>query len=84
MPITVVVLAALFSFQRQGTAFVGALFGPVCLVWFLALAAAGIYNIADNITVLQATNPAHALHFVTAHGIRSFLVLGSIFLADGG
>jgi KUP system potassium uptake protein len=84
IPITVGVLAALFSFQRQGTAFVGALFGPVCMVWFLALAAAGIYNIAGNATVLQATNPVHALHFVTAHGISSFLVLGSIFLAVTG
>ena len=84
IPITVVVLAALFSFQRHGTAIVGALFGPVCLVWFLALAMAGIYNIVGNPAVLQATNPVHALHFLTAHGIKSFLVLGSILLAVTG
>ncbi len=83
-PITVGVLAALFSFQRQGTAVVGAFFGPICLAWFLALAAAGVYNIVANPVVLQATNPVHALRFVTAHGFMSFVVLGSIFLAVTG
>jgi KUP system potassium uptake protein len=62
--ITVVLLAVLFSFQHQGTEVVGSLFGPVCLVWFLALAVAGIYDIVGNTMVLQATNPVRALHFV--------------------
>jgi len=84
LPITVGVLAVLFSFQRRGTAFVGTFFGPVCLVWFVALAAGGIANIAANPQVLHAINPLHALHFVTSHGMKSFLVLGSIFLAVTG
>jgi KUP system potassium uptake protein len=84
IPITVGVLAALFSFQRQGTAFVGAFFGPICLLWFLALAAGGLYNIAGNMAVLQAVNPIHALRFITANSIKSFVVLGSIFLAVTG
>jgi KUP system potassium uptake protein len=84
VPVTLVVLAALFGFQRRGTAVIGTFFGPVCLVWFIALAAGGIGNIASNPRVLEAVNPLHALHFVTAHGMKSFLVLGSIFLAVTG
>jgi len=84
IPITVGVLTVLFAVQRQGTTVVGSFFGPICLLWFLALAAAGIYNIERYPGVLLATNPVHALRFVTAHGFLSFVVLGSIFLAVTG
>ncbi|HEY8553191.1 MAG TPA: KUP/HAK/KT family potassium transporter, partial [Burkholderiales bacterium] len=84
VPISVAILVALFAFQRYGTAVVGACFGPVVLVWFLALAASGAYQIARNPAVLEALNPWHGIHFVTAHGFSSFLVLGAIALAITG
>jgi len=84
VPIAVGVLIALFCIQRRGTATVGTLFGPVCLLWFLALGAAGLWNIAKNPVVLGALNPAHALGFVTGHGFASFIVLGAVLLAVTG
>ena len=84
IPITVVVLVTLFAFQRHGTAVVGAFFGPICLLWFLALAGAGVYNIGQNPAVLGALNPLLALGFVTGHGLASFVVLGAVLLAFTG
>src|SRR5581483_3360724 len=84
VPIAVVVLVALFALQRHGTGVVGLLFGPVCVLWFVALAACGIYNIAQAPIVLQALDPRHALHFATAHGFASFVALGSVLLAVTG
>ena len=84
VPISVGVLVALFLIQRRGTAVVGTLFGPVCAVWFLALGAAGIWNIGKNPVVLQALNPMHALTFATGHGFASFVVLGAVLLAVTG
>ncbi len=84
IPLAVTVLAMLFAFQRHGTAVVGALFGPVCALWFLSLGAVGVHNIARNPEVLWALNPAHALGFVTGHGFASFVVLGAVLLAFTG
>ena len=84
VPIAAGVLVALFLIQRQGTGVVGALFGPVCALWFLALAAAGISNIVANATILEALNPVHALRFATGHGAASFAVLGAVLLAITG
>ena len=84
VPAAIVVLVALFAFQRHGTAVVGALFGPICLLWFIALAAAGVYHIAQHPVVLHALNPAYAFSFVTGHGLRSYLVLGAVVLAITG
>jgi KUP system potassium uptake protein len=84
LPLTVIVLVALFVFQRHGTAAVGALFGPICALWFVALAAVGVYNIAQNPLVLHAVHPAHALHFATGYGFASFVVLGAVMLAITG
>ncbi len=84
IPITVVVLVTLFAFQRHGTAVVGAFFGPICLLWFLALAAGGVHNIGQNPAVVAALNPLHALGFVTGHGFASFVVLGAVLLAFTG
>ena len=84
IPIAVIVLVTLFAFQRHGTAVVGAFFGPVCLLWFLALGAIGVHNIAQNPIVLQAIDPLHALRFVTGHGFASFVVLGAVLLAFTG
>ncbi|MGH6887197.1 MAG: potassium transporter Kup, partial [Geminicoccales bacterium] len=84
VPIAAGVLAALFLIQRHGTGAVGRLFGPVCLAWFGALAAAGLWSIGRNPEVLAALNPLHALGFVTGHGFASFVVLGSVLLAITG
>ena len=84
LPIAVAILVALFSFQAKGTAVVGALFGPVCLLWFLALGAVGIWNIAQNPVVFDALDPRHAFGFVTGHGFASFVVLGAVLLAFTG
>jgi len=84
VPITVGVLLALFAFQVRGTGTVGRLFGPVTLVWFFAIGAAGLYGIAREPTVLRALNPYYALHFLTGHGAASFVVLGSVVLAVTG
>jgi len=84
IPIAVIVLVTLFAFQRHGTAVIGAFFGPVCLLWFLALGAIGVHNIAQNPIVLQAIDPLHALRFVTGHGFASFVVLGAVLLAFTG
>ncbi|MGH8726979.1 MAG: potassium transporter Kup [Burkholderiales bacterium] len=84
VPVAVGVLIALFLFQQRGTAAVGKLFGPICLAWFLALGAVGIWNIAKNPAVLYALNPVHAFSFVTGHGFASFVVLGAVLLAITG
>ena len=84
VPIAAGVLVALFLVQRHGTGAVGRLFGPVCLVWFLALAASGLWNIGQNPGVLAAIDPRHALHFVTGYGVASYVVLGSVLLAITG
>ena len=84
IPIAVAVLVTLFAFQRHGTAAVGTLFGPICVLWFLALGTVGVYNIAQYPVVLQALNPLYALGFVTGHGFASFVVLGAVLLAFTG
>ena len=84
VPLSTGILIALFFIQKRGTGFVGLLFGPVCMLWFFALASAGIWNIAQNPAILGAINPAHAAQFVTSHGHASFIVLGSVLLAITG
>ncbi len=87
LPLSVLVLFGLFALQRLGTAKVGALFGPVCLLWFLALGAVGVWNIWLNPGVLAALDPRHAWFFVTNHAlasVTSFAVLGAVLLAFTG
>ena len=84
LPLSVVVLLGLFALQRLGTAKVGALFGPVCLLWFAALGAAGLWNIWLNPGVLAALDPRHAYGFVFSHALVSFVVLGAVLLAFTG
>ena len=84
VPIAVGVLVALFALQSRGTATVGRLFGPVTLVWFIAIGAAGVYGIVRAPEVLAALNPLHALRFLTTHAVESFVVLGAVVLAVTG
>lgn len=84
VPLSAGIIIGLFLIQKRGTGFVGLLFGPVCAVWFAALASVGIYNILLQPAILEALNPLHAIRFATAHGLASFLVLGSVLLAITG
>jgi KUP system potassium uptake protein len=84
VPIAVGVVIALFALQRKGTSVIGALFGPVTVLWFLAIAALGVVAVARNPEVLRALDPRHAFAFVTQHGWGSFVVLGAVLLAFTG
>jgi KUP system potassium uptake protein len=84
VPMSTGILIGLFMIQKHGTSVVGMLFGPVCAVWFLAIGAAGLWNIIKTPEILAAVNPAHAIHFATQHGASSFVVLGSVLLAVTG
>ncbi len=84
VPLTVVILIALFLVQSRGTARVASFFGPVTIVWFLSLAAIGLAAIADNPAVLAAFNPLYGLSFLVEHGLVGLLTLGSVFLAVTG
>jgi KUP system potassium uptake protein len=84
VPITVVILIVLFSVQSRGTAKVAAFFGPITLVWFAAIALAGLWHIGQNLTVLYAFNPYYGVHFLIHHGIIAFYTLGAVFLVVTG
>jgi KUP system potassium uptake protein len=84
VPITIVILVGLFFIQKSGTAVVGVFFGPVMVVWFLVLAAMGIYNLVDNPSILGAVNPMHGIRFLTEHSLQAFIVLGAVFLVLTG
>ena len=84
VPITVVILVALFLVQPFGSGRVGVAFGPVLLVWFATLAALGLGGIAGNPAVLAALSPHHAVAFFAAHGWHGFGVLGAVILCVTG
>jgi KUP system potassium uptake protein len=84
LPVAVGVLIALFAFQRQGTAAVGKLFGPVIVLWFLLLAATGVQQIAACPAILAAFNPLLALHFLVERGPLVFAAVGAVVLALTG
>lgn len=84
IPITIGILVALFSIQKRGTAVVGKFFGPVILLWFLTMAAIGIYQIFQDAEVLKAIHPGYAFEFFTINQWTAFVVLGSVFLVVTG
>ncbi len=84
IPITVVVLIGLFSFQHIGTGRVGSIFGPVMGLWFLVLAALGIHGVVQRPEILYALSPYYGFRFLVASGWHGFLVLGAVFLAVTG
>jgi KUP system potassium uptake protein len=83
-PLTIVILIMLFAAQRRGTATVARLFGPVMVVWFVAIAIAGMLHIRDDPSVLAAINPYHAIAFLGSHGQIGLVALGAVFLAVTG
>ena len=84
IPLTIVILVILFFFQRRGTAGVGAVFGPIMLVWFTTLGVLGIRGILWAPKVLLAINPIYAIRYFAANGGHGFLVLGAVFLVTTG
>ena len=84
IPITVGILALLFSFQSRGTARVGALFGPAMLVWFLTIGFLGLAQILQHPGILTALNPWHAVRFCAEAGGTAVIVLGAVFLVVTG
>ncbi len=84
VPLTVVILIALFAAQSGGTARVATLFGPVMSVWFVVIALAGLTHIADHPAVLLAFNPAFGVAFLATNGMIGLAALGAVFLAVTG
>lgn len=84
LPLTLVILVALFFFQKNGTARIGAVFGPVMLLWFATIAILGLSQIVQNPGILAAMSPHHAVRFFAEDVGRGFLVLGAVFLVVTG
>ena len=84
IPITVAILIGLFAVQSRGTARIGAVFGPVMLLWFATLGVLGASQLVQNPAVLAAVNPAHGVRFFAENGWQGFVVLGSVFLVVTG
>ena len=79
-----VILLLLFAAQTRGTATIGRVFGPIMLVWFLAIGLLGLIGVLAHPAVLAAIDPSHAIGFLARNGWRSFVVLGGVFLAVTG
>ena len=84
VPITALIIFILFLVQRQGTAAVGRMFGPVMIVWFTAIGLCGLGGIADNPAILKALSPTYALSFLAGHFGTAFFALAAIVLAVTG
>ncbi|MGH8212999.1 MAG: potassium transporter Kup, partial [Rhodanobacteraceae bacterium] len=84
VPITVAVIIGLFWLQRHGSGRIGAVFGPVCVLWFLSIAALGVYGVAQHPQVLAAVNPAFAVAFFLNNHVQGFFALGAVVLCVTG
>ena len=84
VPLSLMVLVGLFWFQKHGTLRVGAIFGPIMLVWFVVIACLGLRHIAQRPEVLAAVNPAYAVSFFAAHRFHAFITMGTVFLCLTG
>jgi KUP system potassium uptake protein len=84
VPISLVILFALFMVQRFGSARVGAAFGPMMLLWFVTIGTLGLHSVLQAPEVLAALNPWHGLQFFGAHGLAGFLTLGAVVLVVTG
>ncbi|WP_081426535.1 potassium transporter Kup [Sorangium cellulosum] len=84
VPITCALLLALFLVQKRGTAGIGTVFGPVTLVWFIALALLGAKEIVHSPGVLRAVSPEYAVSFFIENKVHGFLILGAVVLCITG
>ncbi len=84
VPLTIVILLGLFAVQSRGTAKVSTFFAPVMVVWFIALAVAGLLHIRDDPGVLAAINPLYGVSFLLTYGVVGLVTLGAVFLVVTG
>lgn len=84
VPLSLFVLIALFLVQRRGTQSIGRFFGPITVVWFLAIGVLGVAQIMENPSVLKALSPYYAVNFALDHGYTAFVVMGAVFLCLTG
>jgi KUP system potassium uptake protein len=84
IPMTLLVLFLLFFFQRRGTASVGALFGPVMMIWFSTLALMGLYNVAASPEVFRAINPLYGIRFLVENRGIAIVAMGAVVLSVTG
>jgi KUP system potassium uptake protein len=84
VPLSVCVLLGLFALQRSGTATIGWLFGPIIVVWFVAIGAMGLGEVIRQPAVLQGLSPTWGIRFLVDHGVAGYLVLGGVVLAVTG
>lgn len=84
VPLTVVILAVLFTFQFKGTQIIGNIFGPVMAVWFLTIGGLGLFHLSLNLSALQALNPLYAIDFIATNQWHTLFVMSSVILAVTG
>ena len=84
VPITLLVLFALFAVQKRGTSGIGKFFGPITLVWFFSIAVLGVSHIVDHPEILGALSPHHALRFIWEQPGTTFIILGAVVLCVTG
>ncbi|MFK0383484.1 MULTISPECIES: potassium transporter Kup [Rhizobium/Agrobacterium group] len=84
LPLSALIMVGLFAVQSKGTGAVAKFFGPITVVWFLAMAWGGLIHIGDDWTILEALNPINALWFITHAGWAGLIVLGAVFLTVTG
>ena len=84
IPCTIIIIIALFAVQSYGTAIVGKFFGPIMLIWFLAIAIVGAQSVWHNPTILWAVSPMYAVDFIREHTLQAYIVMGSVVLVVTG
>ena len=84
LPATILILVILFFIQKTGPAVVGNLFGPVMMVWFVAIGLMGLHQVIQNPAIFAAVNPIYAVRFMQQHALQGFIVLGAVFLVLTG
>ncbi|MBX9883110.1 MAG: potassium transporter Kup [Sphingomonas sp.] len=82
--LTMGILVGLFLIQSRGTERVAKLFGPVCALWFLVLAAMGLIHVFDEPAILRVVSPHYGVLFLIDHGVTGLFVLGAVFLTVTG
>ncbi len=84
MPVAITILLALFVVQRHGTAKIGVAFGPIMVVWFLALAGIGLYRFLEHPEVISALSPHWGISYLSHHGYHGVVIMGMVLLAVTG
>jgi KUP system potassium uptake protein len=84
IPLTLIILFALFAVQKRGTAGIGKFFGPITLLWFVSIGALGVAQIANNPAILWALSPHYAVGFIVQHPGTTFIILGAVVLCVTG